>query len=996
MKRSRGQGLLEFALVMPILLLLLFGIFDFSRVLVTYAMASNSLRSGLRQAAVLGYDESQAQFADCEHMRDIIRQTFFVAAPTIAIQYEKSATGSIIPCTGSSINSNLLTNGDLLQISVSTNIQLLTPFLSNAIPNLQINMRGQRTIVNFIELTNQYMTDTDFDGLADAWEIANFGNINGTGTDDPDLDRCNNGCEETRGTNPNVADTDGDGLQDGAEVYVYFTNPSVQDTDGDGLTDGYEVNVCGTAPASVDGVPPDSRDTDSDGVPDNVECGWGAFVPGPDYDGDGLSDSEEIARGTDPTRPDTDGDTLTDGDEVNIYRTNPLLRDSDGDGLDDNVELGLAIDPNAQDSDGDGLTDGEEVNTYGTNPLNADSDGDNLGDGFEVAPKALQDQTDALRRDTDSDGLDDDKEIYVHLTKPNVADTDGDTVNDGDEVHGGTALPSPCGLLVGRPATNPLVADTDGDGIPDDQDCSPAGANDDGDALPDPWEIGYYGDIYLYDETSDPDIDGCNNGCEYQRGTNPVVADTDGDDLTDGDEIARGTNPLRSDTDNDGLTDGQEVAGMHPTAGAFSPSNPVLANSDTDNLSDGEEVLGQHPWGTPHGLGSSNPTLWDTDGDGLSDSLEVTPNPQMLIMVVGQAAYPVPATFPGNADSDGDGISDGIEVTGIPRTNPRVVDTDGDGVNDKAEQDGNGSLLITVVRVDSTCATTTPSIAVPPTNPLNGDSDGDGISDGNEINRQVAGSPRPTNPAAADTDLDGIWDSVELAGNSARLIQVFGAQPYGVPATDPTDDDSDNDCLRDGAEINRTAGTPAVAAATDPTKADTDNDGLNDRAEGLGNATYFIRVNGAAPGYSVPATDPLKSDTDGDTLSDSAEVNRTAGTPAVSAPTDPTRADTDSDTVNDNLDSDPLNAPPPILRIAGATVAEPGSGSTTVDFPITLLYPRAGQTVQVTATTSNGTAIAGVCKNNGEDFVASSQTLTFTPGTTTRYFQVTVCADNKK
>ena len=39
----------------------------------------------------------------------------------------------------------------------------------------------------------------------------------------------------------NVADTDNDGLSDGAEVNTHGTLPKAGDTDGDGFLDGYEV-----------------------------------------------------------------------------------------------------------------------------------------------------------------------------------------------------------------------------------------------------------------------------------------------------------------------------------------------------------------------------------------------------------------------------------------------------------------------------------------------------------------------------------------------------------------------------------------------------------------------------------------------------------------------------------------------------------------------------------------------------------------------------------
>ncbi|HXH28330.1 MAG TPA: FG-GAP-like repeat-containing protein, partial [Candidatus Polarisedimenticolia bacterium] len=64
------------------------------------------------------------------------------------------------------------------------------------------------------------IVDTDGDGLADAWEIANGfdPNVPGEQTLDPDLDGIDNLAEQAAGTDPHVADTDGDGLSDGAEL----------------------------------------------------------------------------------------------------------------------------------------------------------------------------------------------------------------------------------------------------------------------------------------------------------------------------------------------------------------------------------------------------------------------------------------------------------------------------------------------------------------------------------------------------------------------------------------------------------------------------------------------------------------------------------------------------------------------------------------------------------------------------------------------------------
>ena len=58
---------------------------------------------------------------------------------------------------------------------------------------------------------------------------------------DTDNDGLTNGAEYLAGANPCVADTDGDTLNDGAEVNVYHTDPTNADTDNDGCSDGKEV-----------------------------------------------------------------------------------------------------------------------------------------------------------------------------------------------------------------------------------------------------------------------------------------------------------------------------------------------------------------------------------------------------------------------------------------------------------------------------------------------------------------------------------------------------------------------------------------------------------------------------------------------------------------------------------------------------------------------------------------------------------------------------------
>jgi outer membrane protein OmpA-like peptidoglycan-associated protein len=157
--------------------------------------------------------------------------------------------------------------------------------------------------------------------------------------DDDDADGLTNGEEKKLGSNPENADSDGDGLRDGDEVNKHYTNPNKADTDDDGLGDYAEVVTHHTNP--------NKKDSDGDGLSDGDEVMKYKTDPLKlDSDGDGLQDGTEVSvNGTDPMKPDTDGDKLTDGDEVNKYKTDPLKPDTDVGSVDDGIEVARGTDP---------------------------------------------------------------------------------------------------------------------------------------------------------------------------------------------------------------------------------------------------------------------------------------------------------------------------------------------------------------------------------------------------------------------------------------------------------------------------------------------------------------------------------------------------------------------------------------------------------------------------------------------------------------------------
>lgn len=111
-------------------------------------------------------------------------------------------------------------------------------------------------------------------------------------------------------------DNDGDGLLP-SEERVLGSDPDVFDSDGDGLGDGFEDRA-----STLDPLTPNDSQGDSDG--------------------DGLTELEEQTHGTDPGASDTDGDGVSDAKEVNSG-SDPTDATDGGQRSEEDVEISLTI-----------------------------------------------------------------------------------------------------------------------------------------------------------------------------------------------------------------------------------------------------------------------------------------------------------------------------------------------------------------------------------------------------------------------------------------------------------------------------------------------------------------------------------------------------------------------------------------------------------------------------------------------------------------------------
>lgn len=100
-RQGSGQSLVEFALLLPILLLILMGVFDFGRAIYAYNTVSEAARNGARVAIV---NQSLADICSTAASRAVALGLPTACAPngnpgTVGVWVIRTSTGTPTPCT---------------------------------------------------------------------------------------------------------------------------------------------------------------------------------------------------------------------------------------------------------------------------------------------------------------------------------------------------------------------------------------------------------------------------------------------------------------------------------------------------------------------------------------------------------------------------------------------------------------------------------------------------------------------------------------------------------------------------------------------------------------------------------------------------------------------------------------------------------------------------------------------------------------------------------
>jgi Flp pilus assembly protein TadG len=151
---SRAQAMVEFAIALPVLLMLLIGLMEVGRLLLMYAMVSNASRDAVRYASAWGLNDAGTtqKYKDCTGIiNQAIKSGYFMnlTSADISISYDTGpSTTSLGTCSGG--GANAVESGDRVTVTVSKSYSPLVKLLP--ISSRTISATSSRTIIGIFEL----------------------------------------------------------------------------------------------------------------------------------------------------------------------------------------------------------------------------------------------------------------------------------------------------------------------------------------------------------------------------------------------------------------------------------------------------------------------------------------------------------------------------------------------------------------------------------------------------------------------------------------------------------------------------------------------------------------------------------------------------------------------------------------------------------------------------------------------------------------------------
>ncbi|MBW8009996.1 MAG: pilus assembly protein [Chloroflexi bacterium] len=152
-KRFSGQGMVEFAIVLPVLLMLVLGLIEFGRLMFIYSAVTSAAREAARYGSAVGKNPAGTpQYLDCAGIRDAalrIANLVGVAATDVFVGYESPSemnvpAGSLTPCP---VSEGDITLGNRIVVEVNGMYNPIPALPLVNLPQFNVVSESRRSII---------------------------------------------------------------------------------------------------------------------------------------------------------------------------------------------------------------------------------------------------------------------------------------------------------------------------------------------------------------------------------------------------------------------------------------------------------------------------------------------------------------------------------------------------------------------------------------------------------------------------------------------------------------------------------------------------------------------------------------------------------------------------------------------------------------------------------------------------------------------------------
>lgn len=159
--KERAQAIVEFAIVLPILMMLLVGILEVGRMIFIYSAVNNASREAARYASAVGLADGGVhnKYQYCSEIRNAARRSaFFMTLPDekITINYDDGPASvdtpfDECPAGATSDTSVNVESGDRVTVTVKATYSPMVNLIP--ISSRDFESRSSRTIIGILELS---------------------------------------------------------------------------------------------------------------------------------------------------------------------------------------------------------------------------------------------------------------------------------------------------------------------------------------------------------------------------------------------------------------------------------------------------------------------------------------------------------------------------------------------------------------------------------------------------------------------------------------------------------------------------------------------------------------------------------------------------------------------------------------------------------------------------------------------------------------------------